>query len=223
VTLKNGEVKKIYNPTQFPDQGNIESVREQWAKITLLTPPEYLSGIMQLLFMHEGDVTHTESLPDGRLSLVVMMPLRELMRNFFDKLKNASSGFASLSYEVAESRDADVLRMDILVVEEVVQAFTRVVARVRARDEAESMVTKLKDVLPQQLFVVKIQARVDGKIIASERISAARKDVTGYLYGGDVTRKMKLLEKQKKGKERRGEHANLQIDHDTFVKVLRAE
>ncbi|MFM2415132.1 MAG: elongation factor 4 [Candidatus Parcubacteria bacterium] len=224
VELKHkGGILKVYNPTQFPDEGQIERVFERFATLNIYTPTEYISGIMQVLFQHEGEMKTTETLPDGRVSMLVSMPLRELMRNFFDRLKNVTSGFASLSYGIGELREADVLRMDILVVEEPVPAFTRIVPRHRAREEGEEMVKKLRDILPQQLFVVKIQARADGKIVASERISAARKDVTGYLYGGDITRKMKLLEKQKKGKERRGEHASLDIPHDVFIKVLRNE
>jgi GTP-binding protein LepA len=223
VTRKNGEVLHVYNPTHFPDDGLIESVKEQWAEVSVLTPNTYLSGIIQLLHQHEGEVTHTESLPDGRLSLKIAMPLRELMRNFFDKLKNVSSGFASLSYSLSGYRNADVLRMDMLVVEEVVPAFTRIVSRRRLQEEATAMCEKLKNALSQQLFVLKIQAKADGRIVASERISAASKDVTDYLYGGDITRKMKLREKQKKGKKRRGAHASLDITHDVFVKVLRGE
>jgi GTP-binding protein LepA len=223
VIKKGGEVVRVYNPTHFPDDGQIESVKEQWADVSIITPGEYLSGILQLLQQHEGTVTHTESLPDGRLSIKIDMPLRELMRNFFDKLKNVSSGFGSLSYTLLGYKDADVLRMDMLVVEEVVPAFTRVVSRRRLQEEATAMCEKLKAALSQQLFVLKIQARADGRIVASERISAASKDVTDYLYGGDITRKMKLREKQKKGKKRRGEHASLEITHDVFVKVLRGE
>jgi GTP-binding protein LepA len=221
VDLKNHTKMKVYNPTQFPDEGQIERVYERWAILHIYTPSEYISGIMQVLFQHEGDMKSTETLPDGRIAMTIHMPLRELMRNFFDRLKNVTSGFASLSYELADMREADVLRMDILVVDEAVPAFTRIVPRHRTHEEGDEMVKKLKDILPQQLFVVKIQARADGKIVASERISAARKDVTGYLYGGDITRKMKLLEKQKKGKERRGEHASLDIPHEVFIKVLR--
>ncbi|MFZ2593947.1 MAG: translation elongation factor 4 [Minisyncoccia bacterium] len=223
VTTRTGVTFKMYNPTQFPDDGSVVKVRERWSTLHIFTPVEYLSGILQILFSHEGETTSTETLPDGRIALTVEMPLRELMRNFFDSLKNVSSGFASLAYDVSGTKDADVVRMDILVAEEPVAAFTRIIAKKRLHEEAESMVDKLKDLLPQQLFVVKIQARADGKIIASSRISAMRKDVTGYLYGGDVTRKMKLLEKQKKGKARRGEHASMDIPHDVFIKVLRSD
>ena len=130
------------------------------------------------------------------------MPLRELMRNFFDKLKNASSGYASLSYEIVEMRPATVVRLDVLVADELITAFSRVVGERRAEFDARATVDKLYDNLPRNQFTTKIQAKVRGKIIASRSLSALRKDVTGYLYGGDITRKMKLLDKQKKGKKK---------------------
>ena len=130
------------------------------------------------------------------------MPLRELMRNFFDELKSNSSGFASLSYEFSEMRKADVVRLDILVAEEVVSAFSRVVSKRRVEESATESVEKLAAVLPRQLFVVKIQGKALGRILSSQTLKALRKDVTGYLYGGDITRKMKLREKQKRGKKK---------------------
>jgi len=149
------------------------------------------------------------------------MPLRELMRGFFDRLKSISSGFASLSYELIGMRTADVVRLDILVAEEPVPAFARIVSRRRVDHEAEAMVEKLENLLPRQLFELKIQARTMGRIIASRRKSAMRKDVTGYLYGGDITRKMKLREKQKKGKKRMLARGTVEIPPDVFLKVVR--
>lgn len=149
------------------------------------------------------------------------MPLRELMRNFFDKMTSATSGYASVSYEYIEDRPAEVVRLDILVAEEVVPAMTRVVSARRVEEEARTTVEKLREILPAQLIVLKIQARAKGRIIASERIAARRKDVTGYLYGGDITRKMKLLEKQKKGKKKMQANAKVHIPQDVFLKMLR--
>lgn len=222
ITTQNGETKFIFSPTQFPNDGSVKSVREQWVVATIITPPEYISGVTQLLYEHEGAITGTEQF-DGRLELTVDMPLRELMRGFFDILKSVSKGFASLSYEFGELRDADVVRMDVLVAEEIVPAFSRVVSRRRLDIEARSAVERLKELLPRQMFVVKIQAKADSRIVASEAISAFKKDVTGYLYGGDVTRKMKLLEKQKKGKERRGEQGGnrVTIPPDVFMKMVK--
>ena len=138
-------------------------------------------------------------------------------------MKNVSSGFASLSYELADFKEADVVRVDVLIAEEPVYAFSRIVSRRRIREEGKDIVEKLKELLPKQQFVLKIQARAEGQIVAAERLSAMRKDVTGYLYGGDVTRKKKLLEKQKKGKKKALERGtgNVNIPHDVFVKVMR--
>jgi GTP-binding protein LepA len=211
----------VYSASQFPDDGSLEEVYERWVTITVITPPEHISAVTQLLYEHEAVTEGVDTFSDGRMSLSASMPLRELMRGFFDRLKSASSGFASLSYEFADVRKADVVRLDVLVTEEVVPAFSRIVSRRRVEEDARALVEKLHDLLPKQLFVVKIQAKADGRIIASRTISAMRKDVTGYLYGGDITRKKKLLEKQKKGKERRGEHAKMHIPQDVFLKVIK--
>ena len=223
ITEKNGKVREVYTPTQFPNDGEAEKVREQWIEVHIIVPAEYVGNSMQLLHEHEAAVTTTDTLPDGRTQLTAHMPLREMMRNFFDKLKNASSGFGSLSYEPLGMRDADVVRLDILVAEELAPAFSRIVSRRRVEEEGRDMVGKLKGVLPRQLFVVKIQARAHGRIIASEKLSALRKDVTGYLYGGDVTRKKKLLEKQKKGKKKALARGKVHIPHEAFMKVMRSE
>lgn len=221
VTTTNGVTEEIYNPARFPDDGTLKSVREPWTAISLITPPGYLGGITQILFDHEAVVGETETLPDGKVKVNAEMPLRELMRGFFDRLKSVSSGFASLSYELLGLRNADVVRLDVLVADELVPAFARIVSRRRVNHEAEALVEKLEKLLPKQLFELKIQAKSDGRIIASRRKSAMRKDVTGYLYGGDITRKMKLLEKQKKGKKRMLARGKVDIPHDVFLKVVK--
>jgi GTP-binding protein LepA len=225
VTTRNGEKKIVYSATLFPDHGNFETCQEPWVKAQVLTPADMTGAVVNLLHDHEAELGEVETWADGRVSMTVAMPLRELMRNFFDELKSATSGYASLSYDIEGLRDADVTRMDILVAEEPVEAFTRVVARRRAQEEAEKAVTRLHAVLPKQLFTCKIQARVDGRIIASETLAAMRKDVTGYLYGGDITRKMKLLEKQKKGKKKMAERGkgSVNIPHDVFLKMVKGE
>jgi len=220
VTDKQGKKETIYTPSKFPAFGETMAIEEPWVKVILITPSEYLSGMIQLFHDHEGNVLETINHADGRIELIVEMPLRELMRGFFDKVKNASSGYGSLSYEFLDLRSADVVKLEIYVAEEPVPAFARVVSRRRVVEEGERMVEKLHDILPKQLFVVKIQAHALGRIVASRSISAMRKDVTGYLYGGDITRKMKLLEKQKKGKKRRGAHAKMDIPQDVFMKMV---
>lgn len=225
VVMKNGKQIIVYSPSLFPEHGQVVSVREPWVNVTIITPSHYTGPIYQLLYDHEAELGEVLSFGDGRMSLDIKMPLRELMRNFFDELKSVSSGYASLSYEFESMRNADVLRMDILVAEEPVEAFTRVVARRRLQEEAEKAVKRLHSILPRQLFVTKIQAKADGRIISSETLSAMRKDVTGYLYGGDVTRKKKLLEKQKKGKEKMKERGkgSVNISHDVFMKMMKGE
>lgn len=192
------ETLTIYSPSRFPDDGSIKLVREQWARMRVYTPSDSLGAIVQLLHEHEANTESTETLPDGRIEIVATIPLREMMRGFFDQLKNASSGFASLSYELMGMHDADVVRLDILVNEEVMPAFSRIVSRRRVQDEADAMVERLEKLLPQQLFVLKIQAKAMGRVVSARRKSARRKDVTGYLYGGDVTRKRSCSKSRRK-------------------------
>ena len=220
VVSKFGKRETVYTPSRFPAFGDIAAIEEPWVRVVLITPADTLSGMIQLFHDHEGAVMDTQTHLDGRIELAAEMPLRELMRGFFDRVKNVSSGYASLSYEFLDERPADVVKLEIFVAEEAVPAFARVVSRRRVEMEGERMVEKLHDILPRQMFVTKIQAHALGRIIASKSLSALRKDVTGYLYGGDITRKMKLLEKQKKGKKRRGEHAKMDIPQEVFMKMV---
>lgn len=217
----NGEVEDVYSPAKFPEDGQAKKVRELWASIKVMSPPQYMGGIAQLLYDHEAIVGDTATLPDGKTEVSAEMPLRELMRGFFDKLKSISSGFASLSYEIAGMRDADVVRLDVLVAEEPVPAFARIVSRRRLQQEAESMVERLENLLPRQMFELKIQAKAGSRILAARRKSAMKKDVTQHMYGGDITRKMKLREKQKKGKKKMLARGKVDIPHDVFLKVVR--
>ncbi|MDO8742759.1 MAG: translation elongation factor 4 [bacterium] len=224
ITRLNGERETIYTPAKFPEHGDIMKIEEPWAKVIIITPPDSVSSLIQLLYEHEAHTLSTETYTDGRIGMTIEMPLRELMRGFFDKLKNISSGYASLSYEILPEREADVVRLDVLVAEESVPAFARVVARRRVDEEAEKMVEKLFTILPKQLFVTKIQAKALGRIISSRSLSAMRKDVTGYLYGGDVSRKMKLLQKQKRGKKKMLERGTgkVNIPEEVFMKMVQS-
>ncbi len=221
VTYRDGRTEMIYSPALFPDDGQTVKIREPWVSAHLIAPPEYMSQLMQAFYDFEASVDDSKTFRDGRISFSISMPLRELMRGFFDRLKSVTSGYASISYELTGLRDADVVRLDILVADEPVPAFARVVANRIVEEEAKKAVTKLHDVLPRQLFVTKIQAKAKGRIIASESLSAMRKDVTGYLYGGDITRKMKLLEKQKKGKKKMLERGKVNIPHDVFLQMVK--
>ncbi len=221
--LKNGKSVTVYSPSLFPEDHEVQRILEPLVTMKIITPPQYLGVLMQSVFEHEGDVKATDNFGDTRTSITLVMPLRELMRNFFDEVKSISSGFASISYEVAESREADVVRMDILVADEVVPAFSRVVSRRRAEEEAKAAVEKLHKVLPRQMFTMKIQAKAMGRIISSETLSGMKKDVTQHMYGGDITRKMKLREKQKKGKKKMQELGKVNIPQDVFLKMMRAD
>lgn len=221
VTLRNGEKEMIYTPIHFPDHGQFVSVMEPWIILTIITPHTYVSNLMQILQKHEASVTDMRDWNNDRLEMIVDMPLRELMRNFFDEVKGATSGYASIAYEKGQMKKAEVTRMDVLVAEERVTPFSRVIPEYRAHEEAEQAVEKLEKILPAELFRVKIQAFVKGRIIASRSIAPMKKDVTGHLYGGDISRKMKLREKQKKGKDRMQREGRVHISHDTFLDMMK--
>lgn len=222
VKTKQGKTEKIYSPYFFPDDGNILEVHEPWVAVKIISPSAYIGAIMQLLFDHEAEIGETENFGDNRGAISLKMPLRELMRNFFDDLKSVSSGYASISYEVEGMREANVTRLDLLVADEVVPAFSRVVSKKRVEEEAEKAVEKLHGILPRQMFSMKIQGKALGRIISSRSISGMKKDVTQHMYGGDITRKMKLREKQKKGKKKMKERGRVNIPQDVFLKMMRS-
>ena len=218
-----GKTEIIYTPSLFPEAHLIQSVEEPWVRATIITPPDYIGAILGLLREHEAEVVETESFGDTRTALIFEMPLRELMRGFFDKLKSTTSGFGSISYEVSSERLADVVRLDILVADEAVPAFAKVVSRRQVEREAETAVEKLKSALPRQMFSFKIQARAMGRIISSRSLSGMKKDVTQHMYGGDITRKMKLRKKQKKGKKKMKNLGNVNIPQEVFLKMMRQD
>ncbi len=223
VELKSGERKTIYSPSLFPEFGEIARVWEPFVAAEILLPGSYVGAVVPLLFEHEAVTDLTENFSEERLMVHVTMPLRELMRNFFDKLKSASSGYASISYEMRELRLADVARLDVLVADELVPAFTRIVAKHRVEEEAIAAVEKLYGILPRQQFTTKIQGQALGRIISSRTLSALSKDVTQHMYGGDITRKMKLREKQKKGKKRMLNRGKVNIPEEVFLKMIKSE
>jgi len=223
VELNNGTRKSVYSPPQFPEFGEISKVWEPYVEAELILPAGYLGGTTTLLYEHEAVVSSTETFSEGRMILTAVMPLRELMRNFFDKLKSISQGYASISYEILELRLAEVARLDILVADEPVAAFTRIVAKHRAYEEAVAAVEKLYKILPRQMFSTKIQGQALGRILSSKTLSAMSKDVTQHMYGGDITRKMKLREKQKKGKARMKAAGRVNIPEDVFLKMVKSD
>ena len=224
VTKRNGEKVTIYSPHLFPNDGDILSVEEPWASVRIITPARYISVLMPMLYGHEAEVGETESFGEGRSAVSVTMPLREMMRGFFDELKSMTSGYASITYSIAGLRPASVTRMDINLADEIVPAFTRVIARRRAQEEADEATEKLQTILPRQQFEMKVQGIALGKILSSKTIKAFRKDVLMHgskmVGGGDVSRKKKLLEKQKRGKKKMKETSKVNIPHDVFLKMM---
>lgn len=218
-----GEVVTAKSALDLPDASFIDSVEEPWVTADVVVPKEYVGAVMQLCTEKRAIYKNTEYLEGGRTILHYEMPLASIIVDFYDKLKTLTAGYGSLNYEVMDYRPADVVRMDILVAEEPVEALSTLVYRDEAHPVGKSMVKVLKDAIPRQMFVIKLQAAVGGKIVASERISAMRKDVTAKLYGGDVTRKRKLLEKQKKGKAKMMAMGKGKVDipTDAYLKVLK--
>jgi GTP-binding protein LepA len=196
------KLQMIKSPLELPDPGQIDRIEEPWASLDIITPVEYIGGIMTLTQDRHGTYKNTEYLSEGRAILKYDIPLSSLIVDFYDRLKSVTSGFASMNYEVFTYRPADVVRLDVLVADEPVEALSTFVYRDDAHKIGKGIVNSLKKSIPRQQFVIKIQAAIGGKIVAAERISALRKDVTAKLYGGDVSRKKKLLQKQKKGKKR---------------------
>lgn len=214
----------IYNPALFPDEHTVKAVFEPWIKATIIAPPQYLGDLVQTFHDHEAQVYSIEQFGDSRNEIILEMPLRELMRGFFDRLKSVTSGYASLSYKVLDMRKADVVRLDVLVGDERIAAFSRVVPRHRIERESEDIVEKLKEHLPRHMFDFKIQAKAMGRIFASRSVSGIKKELGNFgKNGGDVTRKMKLLEKQKKGKKKMKALGRVQIPGDVFLKVMKNE
>jgi GTP-binding protein LepA len=221
VTWPDGKVESIYAASRFPESGAHVTIREPWVLGQIIMPGDYMGAVMNLLFDHESSVIDTELFGDGRTLLTIEIPLRELMRGFFDKLKNISSGYASLSYEIAEMRAASVSRLDVYINEEVVTAFSRVVGIRRIEVDAKALVEKLANILPRQQIIIKIQTKAMGRFIASRKISAIQKDVAGYLYGGDISRKNKLRDKQKKGKAKMQARGKVHISPEVFMKMIK--
>ncbi len=222
IKIKNKSEKiKIYSPLEMPDPSIIESIEEPYVKLDIISPSKYLGSIMELMNNVRAEYKNTEYIDNERMILAFEAPLIDVIIDLHDKLKSVSSGFASMSYELIGYRPNDLVKLDILVAGEKIDAFSRVVPRENAFSEGKATVEKLKNVIPRQNFQVALQAAIGGKVIARETIKAFRKDVTAKLYGGDVTRKRKLLEKQKKGKKRMKSSGRVEIPSSAFLAVLR--
>ena len=218
-----GSMVEVYNPADLPPADEISRIEEPFVEAEILTPKEFVGNIMEICQSRRGIYKDMKYLDPTRVTLVYELPLNEIIYDFFDKLKSKTKGYASFDYELKEYRPSNLVKLDILVNGETVDALSFIVHRASSYERGKKMVEKLKEVIPRQLFTIPIQAAIGGKIIARETISAMRKDVLAKCYGGDVTRKKKLLEKQKRGKKKMREIGNVEIPQEAFLSILKLD
>ncbi len=218
-----GEIIELYNPTDLPSQQEISYIEEPIVQAEILTPKDYVGGIMEICQNRRGIYLDMKYLDANRVTLVYELPLNEIIYDFFDILKSKTKGYASFDYEFKEYRRADLVKLDIHVNGEPVDALSFIVHKDSSYTRGKKMVEKLKTAIPRQLFAIPLQAVIGGKIIARETISAMRKDVLAKCYGGDISRKKKLLEKQKKGKKKMRQIGNVEMPQEAFLSVLKLD
>ena len=221
VTRTDGTVEMIDNPSKLPAMNEIASIEEPYVKATVITPPDYVGSIMEITQARRGELGNMEYLHDGRVILTYEMPLIEVIIDYFDQLKSRTKGYASLDYDVIGYREGDLVKLEIMLSGEVVDALSFIISRERAAARGRALAEKLKQLIPRQMFEVPIQAAIGGKIVARETVTAMRKNVLAKCYGGDITRKRKLLEKQKAGKERMKRVGRVDLPQEAFMAVLR--
>jgi len=221
VIRTNGESLEVDNPANLPDMSVIEEIREPMVRCFVMIPNENIGDIMQLMLEKRGQVEHTESIDTRRVMITTLIPLNEILVDFHDKIKTLTRGYGSMDYEPAGYRSAALVKLEILVNGEPVDAFSSIVHRDKAESRGRALASKLKEVIPKQLYQVAIQAAIGGKIVARESVTAMRKNVTAKCYGGDITRKRKLLEKQKEGKKRMKAIGSVNIPQEAFIQVLK--
>jgi GTP-binding protein LepA len=221
VVRSDGSTLMVDNPSKLPPPTAISSIEEPYVKATIISPPEYVGAIMEITQGRRGTLDNMEYLHDGRVIMTYAMPLIEVIVDCFDALKSRTKGYASLDYEVIGYREGDLAKLEIFLNGEVVDALSFIVARDKAVMRGRAMAEKLKELIPRQMFEVPIQAAISGKIVARETVTAMRKNVLSKCYGGDITRKRKLLEKQKVGKERMKRVGKVELPQEAFMAVLR--
>ncbi len=222
IKLTNGDEIELHNPADLPDPVKIESISEPWIKATIFTPDEYLGSIIKLCQDRRGDQREL-SYVGSRAMVVYDLPLNEVVFDFYDRLKSISKGYASFDYQIEEYREGDLVKMSILVNAEPVDALSMLVHRTRAEARGRGMVEKMKELIPPHLFQIPIQAAIGGRIVARETVRALRKDVTAKCYGGDASRKRKLLDKQKEGKKRMRQFGKVEIPQEAFIAALKMD
>jgi GTP-binding protein LepA len=221
VVRTDGTVEMIDNPSKLPPSNLIRSIEEPYVKATIIAPPDYVGSIMEIAQNRRGTLSNMEYLHDGRVIMTYEMPLIEIIVDFFDILKSRTKGYASLDYDVIGYREGELVKLEILLNAEPVDALSFIVSRDKATQRGRALTERLKELIPRQLFDVPIQAAIGGKIVARETVSAIRKNVLAKCYGGDITRKRKLLEKQKAGKERMKRVGRVELPQEAFMAVLR--
>ncbi len=219
----NGEILELYNPSELPGPAEINYMEEPIAKTEIITPKEYVGNIMELCTQRRGEYINMKYLDVSRVALEYYIPLNEIIYDFFNSLKSRTRGYASFDYEICDYKKSNLVKLDILLNGNVVDALSFIVNREKAEARGRKMVEKLKEIIPRQLFEVPIQAAIGGKIIARETVKAMRKDVLAKCYGGDITRKKKLLEKQKEGKKKMRQIGNIELPQDAFMSVLKLD
>jgi len=222
VTMSDGIVKEIDNPVFLPEPNYIKTIEEPTVKAFIICPNENIGDMMALISEKRGVLDDTETLDARRVMMTTVLPLNEILIDFHDRIKSMTRGYGSMDYELAGYAESDMIKLDMLVNNEVMDAFSSIVHRSKAEGRGRALAEKLKEVIPRQQYQVKIQAAIGGKIVASEHVSALRKDVTAKCYGGDITRKRKLLEKQKEGKKRMKSIGSVNIPQEAFIEVLKA-
>jgi len=218
-----GKVELVDNPSAMPPPNQLDFIDEPYVKVTIITPTEYVGALMELAQGRRGDMTNMEYLSENRVELVYELPLAEIVVDFFDQMKSRTRGYASLDYEPAGNRRSELVKVDLLLNNVPVDAFSTIVHRSKAEDYGRKMATKLRTLIPRQLFDVPIQAAIGSRVIARETVKAKRKDVLAKCYGGDITRKRKLLEKQKEGKRKMKMVGRVEVPQEAFVSALRLE
>jgi GTP-binding protein LepA len=223
LVMADGETVIVDNPSLFPDPGNIEIAREPFIRATIMVPEQYMGAVMKLCLGRRGISANYQYMNSNRIEMIFELPLAEVVYDFYDKLKSTTQGYGSFDYEIIEYRDTELVKLDILINGERVDALSQLVHRERAEMRARQAVEALKDEIPKQMFKIAIQGAIGAKIIARSTVSAYRKDVTAKCYGGDISRKRKLLEKQKKGKKRMKMVGKVMLPQSAFLSVLKAE